>query len=109
MDAPVSAKAALLAALLRGSGYGTELLARIEKLSGLRLSQGTIYPALTSLEDEGLIRRKNVESGTRACYYELTAEGRRRAIEHRKVAWGLYMDEGREDERRCSFDRTEPS
>jgi len=60
-------------------GYG--IARRIEQLSGdaLRLNQGTLYPALVRLEQQGCIRAKwgASDNNRRARFYTLTAAGRR--------------------------------
>lgn len=45
----------LLIELLNGEGYGIKLADRIFDVSGKRLAAGTLYPALRSLEDRGLV------------------------------------------------------
>jgi transcriptional regulator len=60
-------------------GYG--LARRLEQTSGdvLRLNQGTLYPALVRLEQQGWIRAKwgSSENNRRAKYYSLTPRGAR--------------------------------
>lgn len=60
-------------------GYG--IARRIEQMSGdaLRLNQGTLYPALVRLEQQGWIRAKwgASDNNRRAKFYSLTAAGRR--------------------------------
>lgn len=64
-------------------GYG--LARRIEQISGdqLTLNQGTIYPALLKLEQNGWIAAKwgQSETGRRARFYALTRSGRRQLHE----------------------------
>ncbi len=61
-------------------GYG--IARRIEQVSedALQLNQGTIYPALTRLEQRGWIASKwgVSENNRRARFYAITAAGRRR-------------------------------
>ena len=61
-------------------GYG--IARRIEQMSGdaLRLNQGTLYPALVKLEQQGWIRAKwgVSDNNRRARFYRLTAKGRSR-------------------------------
>ena len=61
-------------------GYG--LAKRIEQISGDQLSvnQGTLYPLLLKLEQEGAIasERGPSDNNRRARFYRLTADGRRR-------------------------------
>jgi PadR family transcriptional regulator PadR len=97
MDTPVTARAALLQALVQGKGFGLELIARVEhRTQGrIKLGQGSVYPALRDLEDEGLVQSWDGEplperGGRPRRYYELTAEGRRAALEHRDAVAGLF-------------------
>ena len=61
-------------------GYG--IARRIEQISGDRLAvnQGTLYPVLLKLEQEGAIASEwgTSENNRRARFYRLTAAGRRR-------------------------------
>ena len=64
-------------------GYG--VLLRIQQISGnaLEIPQGSLYPALYRLEQQGLIAADwgQSENNRRAKYYTLTAAGRRRLRE----------------------------
>ena len=64
-----------------GPQHGYGIARRIEQMSGdvLRLNQGTLYPALVRLEQEGWIRATwgASENNRRAKFYELTRAGRR--------------------------------
>lgn len=61
-------------------GYG--IARRIEQISNdlLQLNQGTLYPALLRMEQEGWISSKwgTSEKNRRAKFYSITAAGRRR-------------------------------
>ena len=61
-------------------GYG--LARRIEQISGdlLAVNQGTLYPLLLRLEQDGVITSAwgTSENNRRARFYQLTAAGRRR-------------------------------
>src|SRR6186713_1911755 len=61
-------------------GYG--IARRIEQISGdlLAVNQGTLYPVLLKLENEGAIASEwgTSEKNRRARFYKLTAAGRRR-------------------------------
>jgi PadR family transcriptional regulator PadR len=74
---------AILAVLAVEKLYGLEILKRLESVSELIVSEGTIYPLLSRLKALGLIRSEWVEShgGHPRKYYSLTAAGRRRALE----------------------------
>lgn len=63
---------------------------RLKQVSSdiLQVSDGSLYPALHKLEQEGWIRAewKITENGRRAKYYSLTAPGRRQ-MEHESAKW----------------------
>jgi len=78
----VTARTALLQALREGPGYGRELVRRVRRASAgrLRFAEGSIYPALRSLEVARLVRSWGVVPGRRRggrarTYYELTERG----------------------------------
>lgn len=62
-----------------GSMHGYSIARRIEQVSAstLRLSQGSIYPALVRLEKQGAIDTKwgTSETGRKVKFYALTAAG----------------------------------
>ncbi len=64
-----------------GSQHGYGIARRIEQVSGdrLRLNQGTVYPALVKLEQQGWIRARwgVSEANRRAMFFSLTAAGQR--------------------------------
>ena len=64
-----------------GSLHGYRIARRIEQISGdqLALNQGTLYPALIKLEQQGWIASKwgESESGRRVKLYALTRAGRK--------------------------------
>ena len=97
MDAPITAKAALLQALVSGPGFGLDLIARVKERTrgGLELGQGSVYPALRDMEREGFVRSWDGESlpergGRPRRYYELTAAGRRVAVGNAEVVSDLF-------------------
>jgi PadR family transcriptional regulator PadR len=92
----LSAKTYLLQALVTGAGYGLELIDRVREKTNnaVVLGQGSIYPALRSLEAEGLVTSWEgptvAERGGRPRrYYHLTAEGLRAAREQRETLLGF--------------------
>ena len=94
----MSAKAALLQALVRGPGYGLDLIERVKQQtnSKLVLGQGSVYPALRELEREGLLESYEGEptperGGRPRRYYRLNALGTNAAMEQREVVLGLFM------------------
>jgi PadR family transcriptional regulator, regulatory protein PadR len=62
--------------------HGWAIGQRLSQVSGdeLRVSDGSLYPSLHKLEQEGWIRAewKTSELGRRAKFYALTASGRRK-------------------------------
>ncbi len=72
---------AVLAVLAPGRNYGLEIIRALEKHSNLALSEGTIYPILNRLRQDGLVEAAWVESdsGHPRKYYSLTRKGRERA------------------------------
>jgi len=65
-----------------GSMHGYGIAQRIQQISRdvLQLNQGTLYPALLRLEQQGWIRSQwgTSDNNRRAKFYALTASGRRR-------------------------------
>ena len=74
---------AILGCLWPEKLYGLEILRRLERDSDLVLSAGTVYPLLSRLKAEGLLKSEWVEAdaGHPRKYYQLTPAGRRRAVE----------------------------
>jgi DNA-binding PadR family transcriptional regulator len=72
---------------------GYQLMQAIEERSGgvWRPSPGSIYPALSQLEDEGLVR-SDESAGRRA--FELTDDGRKYLDEHREALGAPWDDVG---------------
>ncbi|HEY1337888.1 MAG TPA: PadR family transcriptional regulator [Bryobacteraceae bacterium] len=73
---------AVLAVLAPGKSYGLEIIRALENHSNLVLSEGTIYPILNRLRQDGLVDSMWVESdsGHPRKYYSLTRKGRERAV-----------------------------
>ncbi|HVR03920.1 MAG TPA: PadR family transcriptional regulator [Polyangia bacterium] len=94
---PIRPEAALLQALLKGDSYGLELIDRVKEATKgkLVLRQATIYPGLRSMESEGLLRSYEGEplperGGRPRRYYQITAKGRRAAIQDAQTVAGLF-------------------
>jgi PadR family transcriptional regulator, regulatory protein PadR len=70
--------------------HGWAIAKRIQQISNevLQVQQGSLYPALHRLEQQGWIRAKWGETGTRrqAKFYGLTAAGRAQ-LEREKESW----------------------
>jgi PadR family transcriptional regulator PadR len=69
---------AVLSALYRKTHYGYSLVRDLTAAGAFDLKEGTIYPILTRLAKEGLVRTQWVESnqGPPRKYYALTDAGR---------------------------------
>ena len=96
METLLTAKGAILQALISGPAFGLEVIDRVAQRTGgtVRLHQGSAYPALRTLERDGLIRSwegpaDEVRAGRPRRYYELTAEGLRTARGHRAALLGF--------------------
>ena len=65
-----------------GAQHGYGIARRIEQVSGdaISLNQGTLYPALVRLEQDGLIKAKwgASDNNRRAKFYALTRRGEKR-------------------------------
>jgi transcriptional regulator len=80
---------------LMGSQHGYGLARRIEATSGdlLSINQGTLYPILLKLEQEGSIASAwgTSENNRKAKFYRITARGRR-ALEREEKNWQRTND-----------------
>lgn len=79
----------LLSALQAEASHGYGVMERVRRASGGRFDypEGTIYPALHRLEEEGLLRsRWDVTEGRRRRIYEVTRRGDE-ALAGRKRDW----------------------
>ena len=78
---------------LLGPLHGYGIARRIEQISGdlLAVNQGTLYPVLLRLEQEGAVASEwgASENNRRARYYALTPKGRRRLAEQ-AAYWRSY-------------------
>jgi PadR family transcriptional regulator PadR len=82
----------LLAALRAGPLHGYAIIDHIRSTSADRFdyAEGTVYPALHRLEEEGLLRSKWVDvDGRRRRAYDLTARGRK-ALDGRRQDWEQF-------------------
>ena len=69
----------ILASLADGDKHGYAMLVDIQTFAGVELGPGTLYGAITRLEQRGFI--KPVGTGDRRQPYRLTAAGRRHLAE----------------------------
>jgi PadR family transcriptional regulator PadR len=70
---------AVLTSLTEKERYAYELVKLLTAVPGLDVSEGTIYPLLSRLRVQGLLKARLVESteGPARKYYSLTTEGMR--------------------------------
>ena len=64
----------VLSSLADGDKHGYSIMADVEVFAGVRLGPGTLYGAITRLEERGLIRP--ISSDDRRQPYRITAAGR---------------------------------
>lgn len=82
----------LLAVLSEGAAHGYAVIESLRKRSGghFDLPEGTIYPALHRLEEQGLLKsRWQEDAPRRRRVYELTAKGRQ-ALAGRQTEWKTF-------------------
>jgi DNA-binding PadR family transcriptional regulator len=70
----------VLTSLADGPKHGYAITLDVEQLSGVRLGPGTLYGALSRLEDQGLIEALPADERRRP--YRLTGAGRTALTEH---------------------------
>jgi PadR family transcriptional regulator PadR len=73
---------AILASLWEQRLYGLEILRLLEKESDLVLAEGTVYPILGRLKEDGLLQSEWVEAdaGHPRKYYWLTGAGKQKVV-----------------------------
>jgi len=85
----------ILRTLSRDPMHGWAVSHRIQQISkdALRVNQGSLYPALHRLEEEGLIQAEwgVSELGRRAKFYEITGAGRRQ-LARESATWRKFAD-----------------
>jgi PadR family transcriptional regulator PadR len=79
----------VLALLSRGDGYAYEIASRLTQAIGM--GEGTIYPLMRRLQNDGLVETYLVESpaGPPRKYYRLTEPGRA-SFAAQKAAWASF-------------------
>ena len=88
------AKVLVLHIASKGPVYGWGLRKSLDAV-GCRISSGTLYPLMRSLEADGLMRSTSRPVGKRmVCYYELTVEGRLRLAALRCELLRVMRDTG---------------
>lgn len=85
----------ILKAISLGSLHGYGILLRIQQISKdrLEIQQGSLYPALYRLEDQGWITSEwgESENNRKAKYYRLTGAGKRR-LQTETEDWNRMAD-----------------
>jgi PadR family transcriptional regulator PadR len=81
----------VLALLARGESYAYEIAATLA--AGIGMGEGTIYPLMRRMQDDGLVATRLVESssGPSRKYYRLTPAGRA-ALAAQKREWRAFTD-----------------
>ena len=87
----------ILSSLEQGVSHGLEIVKRIEAAGSgaLKLKEGSLYPALYRLENEGLIKGEwegdnGGRRGARRRLYRLTAKGKRKLSTAREE-WAYFV------------------
>ena len=84
----------ILRVLRAGELHGWGISKRIRMISSdvLQIQQGSLYPALYRLEEQGLITATwgISDEGRRAKFYKLTPQGRKQLAEE-QATWRLFM------------------
>lgn len=97
----------LLALLKREDMYGYQLVTETQRLSEGRIvtREGSLYPVLYKLEDQGLISSRRVPVGKRMnrVYYHLEPAGEQRLkdliADYKSVVRGVLLIAGEENEK----------
>jgi PadR family transcriptional regulator PadR len=79
----------VMSILSRGDSYGYEIASHLT--NGIGMGEGTIYPLMRRMQNDGLVATYFVESqsGPPRKYYKLTAAGRR-AFETQRAEWTSF-------------------
>jgi PadR family transcriptional regulator PadR len=83
----------VLALLASGEQYGFEMAKALAEADGLVTSEGTLYPLLARLRDDGLVKTTWRESsqGPPRRYYQLTKDGQV-ALDAFVIQWRRFRD-----------------
>ena len=92
--APAGSTAMLVLSLLKGEEmYGYQIIEELERRSQavFRLKEGTLYPLLHGMEQEGLVAAREAQSpaGRPRRYYRITGEGLK-VLEEKRTEWHAY-------------------
>lgn len=85
----------VLGVLSRGELYGYQIIKTVELMSEdvFQMNEGTLYPILHALEQEGFLTSHWVESddtGRKRKYYKITDKGRKE-LAKQKQEWETYQ------------------
>lgn len=87
----------ILSTLEETEAHGFEVMRRLEKAGcgALRMKEGSLYPALYRLEEQGLLKGRWDESdddrrGPRRKLYKITRKGKRK-LEKGREQWSLFV------------------
>ena len=63
--------------------YGYDLVQELKSIDGLSMREGTVYPILARLEEEGFVEHviKESSTGPPRKYFRITREGRKAVVE----------------------------
>lgn len=85
----------ILQLLNEGDKYGYQMTKELEKKSDdlFQLKEGTLYPVLHGLENEGMIESywEETSSARRRKYYRITEKGIK-LLEEKKLEWMVYSN-----------------
>ena len=83
----------VLSLLKQQSMYGYQMIRELEQRSQMvfRLQEGTLYPVLHSLEQQGAVisMQKTAENGRMRKYYEITSHGKK-LLQEKAEEWTIY-------------------
>jgi transcriptional regulator len=79
----------------RGRMHGYAITSHIQRVSSdlLRVEEGSLYPALHRMEQEGWVRAEwgTTEKNRQARFYVITAAGRKQ-LRHEEESWARLLD-----------------
>ena len=82
----------VLSLLKQQSMYGYQMIRELEQRSQMvfRLQEGTLYPVLHSLEQQGAVisMQKTAENGRMRKYYEITSHGKK-LLQEKAEEWKI--------------------
>ena len=92
----------ILNLLLEGEQYGYDIIRKVLEVPGFGITEGTLYPLLSRLRMQGLVKTRLVESreGPARKYYSLTDKGRKTAATMnthlKEILTGLNVMQGKD-------------